>query len=427
MVLCFKNRYFLSVRIGFGLLFCLTFSGLVSGEKYYVNKEYILKAKSYPASEDRVGILYPGDRVELIYLQENLEAKKKEDEFIAEVSFGGKLGFIPFKFLQKKKPPISVKIKKRAFIEPKIYYVKSLNLPVRLEPSTESLPIFSLPQNAEIIVNRFTDSDELLDGIPGRWAFFRQGRFEGWVFSGGISETKQEKEPEEVIRITIGKTYFINNDSVKLQNEPGNLGTPLAIFLRGEKVEVLEKKRSLETENGFKASWLFVKQDDLEGWVLASNLSEKLVEKPSIVPQVTKKSFSYPLEFERSKMTSAFGFRIDPVTGKQGIRHTGVDLYPFSRYGAPIFAAGDGIIILQNNDSGYGNLTVVQHSNGLVTYYAHQQKFLVRQNEKVRAGDLIGEVGSSGKSTGPHLHFEVRTGLWKEQLDPEKYIRVPGK
>ena len=126
-------------------------------------------------------------------------------------------------------------------------------------------------------------------------------------------------------------------------------------------------------------------------------------------------------------MTSPFGSRIDPVTGKPGIRHTGIDLYPFARFGAPIYASGDGIVIHQSFNSGYGNLTVLQHSGGLVTYYAHQLKFLIKQNEKVKAGDLIGEVGSTGKSTGPHLHFEVRTGLWQDQLDPEKYIQVPGK
>jgi murein DD-endopeptidase MepM/ murein hydrolase activator NlpD len=146
-----------------------------------------------------------------------------------------------------------------------------------------------------------------------------------------------------------------------------------------------------------------------------------------ILPDYINKTFIYPLDSRpnTSYVSSPYGIRIDPVTKKPGANHTGLDLYAYTRIGTPIFAAGDGIVIHTSSNSGYGNLTVVQHDNGLVTYYAHQSEWIVKQGDKVKAGDLIGKIGNTGKSTGPHLHFEVRTGLWEECLNPINYIAVP--
>jgi murein DD-endopeptidase MepM/ murein hydrolase activator NlpD len=390
---------------------------------YYINKEYTLKAKSFESNADKIDIVYPGDKVYLVFLEENLSATVTGDEFWAKVKFHSREGFIPFKFLQNKPPKKISKIRRRGVVIPKPYFVTVKSLPVRLEPDLQSIPIFSISQNAEVIVNKFSDNDEVIDGIVGKWAFIVYGRSEGWVFSGFLGEEKNQESEVVPDRITVGKTFYVNTSELPIRDEPSNFGTPISVLTVGETVEVIDKKRFVEVNNGIKSSWVKVSIDNTEGWVYGAFLSTQKPEKPKNVVQVSK--FLYPLEYEKSKMTSNFGPRIDPVTGRIGANHTGVDLYPFSRFGAPIFSAGDGNVIHQSKNSGYGNLTIVQHSNGLVTYYAHQQKFMVKENDRVKAGDLIGEVGSSGKSTGPHLHFEVRTGLWQEQLNPEKFINVP--
>lgn len=394
-------------------------------EKYYVNKEYILRAKSFESNKDKVDIVYPGDIVELQYLEEKLSATKKEDEFIAKVQFGTKIGFIPFKFIQKTPPKNISKIRKRAIVQPGTYFVGVKSLAVRMEANEKENVVFSIPKNSEVSVIRFSENDEIINGIPGKWAFISYGRSEGWVFSGYLKEEKTIEETEVPDRITQGKTYYVINADQVLKDEPSIYGTPIIGLEVGDEIEVLDKKKYIDTIGGSKSNWVKAKINDSEGWIFGAFISQKKPEQPSKV--ISEKTFIYPLEFNNSKMTSTFGPRIDPVTGKTGANHTGVDLYPFRRFGAPIYCAGDGYVLHQSSNSGYGNLTVVQHPNGLVTYYAHQQKFSVKQNDKIKAGDLIGEVGSSGKSTGPHLHFEVRTGLWQEQLNPEKFITVPGK
>ncbi len=394
----------------------------IDSDFYFINKEYAIKAKAFESNTDIVETVYAGDKVKLLFLQENLQATKKEDEYWAKVQFSTREGFLPFKYLQKNKPNKMPYIKKRAIIIPKPYYVAVKSLPVRMEPSLDAIPIFSISKNSEIIVSRFTDFDDLIDGVPGRWAFISYGRSEGWVFGGFLSENKIIEEDEVSEPLISGKTMYCTIN-ITLKDEPSSTGSPLMSIDEGQSVEVLEKKRSLETIQGVRSSWFHVRVNDTEGYIFGGYLSLQKKEKPKTI--VLNNSFIYPLEFEKSKMTSAFGPRVDPVNGKIGANHTGVDLYPFERFGAPIYSAGDGVVLHQSNNTGYGNLTVVLHPNGLVSYYAHQQKFKVKQNEKVKAGDLIGEVGSSGKSTGPHLHFEIRTGLWQEQLNPEKYIHVP--
>jgi murein DD-endopeptidase MepM/ murein hydrolase activator NlpD len=91
-----------------------------------------------------------------------------------------------------------------------------------------------------------------------------------------------------------------------------------------------------------------------------------------------------------------------------GTFHYGEDMA--APWGTPFYAAGDGIVVHAGPEGGYGNAIIIQHANGDVTLYGHEEKVLVRVGERVKAGQLIGLVGSLGNSTGPHLHFEVRVG-----------------
>jgi murein DD-endopeptidase MepM/ murein hydrolase activator NlpD len=103
-------------------------------------------------------------------------------------------------------------------------------------------------------------------------------------------------------------------------------------------------------------------------------------------------------------VSSPFGTRADPFTGQRSW-HEGVDIA--ARFGAPVYAAGDGVVNFAGEKAGYGLLVEVTHESGLVTRYAHTAEILVKVGDRVRKGQPIARVGSSGRSTGPHLHFEV--------------------
>ncbi len=116
---------------------------------------------------------------------------------------------------------------------------------------------------------------------------------------------------------------------------------------------------------------------------------------------------------------SRFGSRIDPFTGRR-VAHEGLDFG--APVGTPILAAAAGVVVLAGKRPGYGNQVDIDHGNGLVTRYAHASKIDVAEGEIVRQGQKIAEVGSTGRSTGPHLHFEVR--IEGAPRDPLPYLRA---
>jgi len=119
------------------------------------------------------------------------------------------------------------------------------------------------------------------------------------------------------------------------------------------------------------------------------------------------------------RISSPFGNRADPF-GKARAFHSGID-YP-NPTGTAVFSAGGGTILFAGWKTGYGKFIEIEHGNGLITRYAHLSAILVEAGQKVNAGDLIGKVGSTGRSTGPHLHFEVRKN--NMAVNPAPYLRV---
>jgi uncharacterized protein YgiM (DUF1202 family) len=409
-------------------IFTLTSFANEKIEKYFVNKEYTLKALAYEENNDLITVVYPGDEVELIFLEENLRATKEEDEYFAKVKFQNKEGYIPFKFLQETIPKNLPKIRKRAFVDPKKYFVTASSLYIREEPSTTSNIITSIYRNDEVIVTRFSENDDYIGGISAKWAYIESRYAEGWVFSGYLTDNQNQNTQyiaESYDQIKEGDDRFSIASLLHIRDEPSKYGTTIGIINHGSKVKIINKLNYTEAYNGMNSGWVKVSSDDIEGWVYAGFLHPIKIAKK--LNDSLDKPFQFPLEPDptKTRITSKFGPRIDPVTKKQNANHTGIDFYHTSRFGASIYAAGDGIVIHQSTNTAFGYLTIIQHENGLVTYYAHQQKFLVKQNDSIKAGDLIGELGSTGKSTGPHLHFEVRTGMWKEALNPINYIPIP--
>ncbi|MBZ5597517.1 MAG: M23 family metallopeptidase [Acidobacteriia bacterium] len=118
-------------------------------------------------------------------------------------------------------------------------------------------------------------------------------------------------------------------------------------------------------------------------------------------------------------ITGSFGERIDPFNG-EGAFHSGVDIA--SSYGQPVIAPADGVVVFADLLGGYGRAIVMDHGHGITTRYGHLANFAVASGQHVHRGDTIGYVGLSGRSTGPHLHYEVRIN--DTPVNPHKYLRM---
>jgi murein DD-endopeptidase MepM/ murein hydrolase activator NlpD len=132
----------------------------------------------------------------------------------------------------------------------------------------------------------------------------------------------------------------------------------------------------------------------------------------------------------KTSSTSGFGWRTDPIY-KTGEFHPGLDFT--ANPGTEIFATGDGVVERSDNmEQGYGNHVVINHGFGYETLYGHMTRFVVHAGQKVKRGELIGYVGSTGRSTGPHVHYEVikngekvnPVNYFFNDLSPEEYARM---
>lgn len=158
------------------------------------------------------------------------------------------------------------------------------------------------------------------------------------------------------------------------------------------------------------ASQLYVQSKSYdEVFALAKSKAKMLACIPAIIPMK---------ESEIRQISSYFGYRTDPIY-KVPKYHSGIDFA--SAVGTEIFATGDGVVeSVEQNYWGYGNIITLNHGYGYKTRYAHLSQFAVREGQKVKRGQVIGYVGSTGKSTGPHLHYEVMKN--GELTDPMQYF-----
>lgn len=163
------------------------------------------------------------------------------------------------------------------------------------------------------------------------------------------------------------------------------------------RLDVLTKKTYVQSKSFDEVSLLSKKAGDMASCIPA-------------IPPINPDPTSY-------RLSSGFGYRVDPVYGRMA-RHTGVDfaLDP----GNPVYATGDGVVVsVKFEFFGYGNHVMIDHGFGYKTRYAHMKNIGVVEGMKVKRGECIGESGNSGKSTGPHLHYEV---LYKDNyVNPSNY------
>ena len=154
---------------------------------------------------------------------------------------------------------------------------------------------------------------------------------------------------------------------------------------------------------------------------LAKNKSDLLAALPAIQP-VSNKNLS--------RMASGYGYRIHPIYKTRKL-HTGMDFS--AKTGTPIYATGDGKISkVRRSRRGYGNHVIINHGYGYKTLYAHMKKYVVKKGQKVKRGEVIGFVGSTGTSVAPHLHYEVHkdgrkinpVNFYFNDLNPEEYAKM---
>ncbi|MBI4191625.1 MAG: M23 family metallopeptidase [Betaproteobacteria bacterium] len=140
-----------------------------------------------------------------------------------------------------------------------------------------------------------------------------------------------------------------------------------------------------------------------------------------IIDSAKKKLLPSVLPVQGGWYSSNFGWRIDPFSGTRAF-HEGVDF--MAEVGTAAHAAAGGVVAYSDFHPQYGNMIEIDHGNGLITRYAHLSKRMVKMGDVVLSGGRIGDVGSTGRTTGPHLHFEVRQN--GAPLNPARFLRLPG-
>lgn len=150
----------------------------------------------------------------------------------------------------------------------------------------------------------------------------------------------------------------------------------------------------------------------------ASDLFERLDRVAVTKMAVEKLPLAFPVR-GAYRHTSGYGYRRDPKTGGRRL-HKGADMA--GSRGTPIVATGDGVVTFAGRQSGYGRLIKIRHAGGFETYYAHLNAIRVKKGQRVSRGDRIGDMGNSGRSTGVHLHYEVR--LNGTPVNPAKFMKA---
>jgi len=202
----------------------------------------------------------------------------------------------------------------------------------------------------------------------------------------------------------IYRTYFEANPIPEEQRKAGFGGINRYKTLEGfnNSEMIIEATKNLD----ILSKQLYVQSKSLDEIIDLAKDKEKLLSSIPAIQPVSKQDLT--------RMASGFGWRLDPFT-KARKRHKGMDFT--SPKGTPVYATGNGKIIrADTRATGYGKHIRIDHGFGYVTLYAHLSKFNVKKGQKVKRGDLIGYVGSTGRSQAPHLHYEVRYN--KNQVNP---------
>lgn len=241
-----------------------------------------------------------------------------------------------------------------------------------------------------------------------------------------VEKTKQVNEQEVLAKIQENTTTIytmfgiIVNDEiktyVKTEEEAQNVI---------EELNQKCKEKNIEIEIGMRQIYTDTKQDTEEGSVVIAKIEDETI---APLADIAKKQEK---QEEQKAISTVNGIQLavrpisGTITSRYGVRssrrsgaHTGLDIA--AKTGTPIQVTTDGNVTFAGRNGSYGYLVKVSHGNGVETWYAHCSKLYVSKGQTVSAGDTIAAVGSTGNSTGPHLHFEIRVD--GKPLNPQKYI-----
>lgn len=174
-----------------------------------------------------------------------------------------------------------------------------------------------------------------------------------------------------------------------------NLDNSQLVISTAKKMDIVAKSMYVQTKS----------YDDVEEMV--RNKFQMLSSIPAIMPLAIK---------DFGRISAGFGWRIHPIYKTRKF-HDGMDFT--GNIGTPIYATGDGVVKMARSERGYGKRIIIDHGYGYQTIYAHLSGYNVKKRQKVKRGEVIGFLGNTGKSTGPHLHYEVRKN--NKSLDPINY------
>jgi len=254
------------------------------------------------------------------------------------------------------------------------------------------------------------------------WVFLKGAR-EGWPVVGALLQLVVKDEFAQRDR------YMRENLDVLARQVGEMQAKALLLESLGERVSGLAGIRPSEIKKNVGQGGVLVSSQPLSSQQLLTTLNsldEQSNERTKLFTVLESRLFDQKmrnmmiptqLPVSPGDMGSAFGWRIDPFTGTSAL-HTGLDFQ--ASPGTPILAAAGGVVVAQEFHSAYGNMVEIDHGNDLITRYAHASKTHVKRGDLIKRGQKIAEVGSTGRSTGPHLHFEV----WVQGIvqDPQKFL-----
>ncbi|MGL4652559.1 MAG: peptidoglycan DD-metalloendopeptidase family protein [Cetobacterium sp.] len=253
--------------------------------------------------------------------------------------------------------------------------------------------------------------DEEFEGVPLEEVDLKQAyeipKLESYIVSNGDTlgaiadkngmslEVLKANNPGVSNSLKVGqKINIVKANGVFYKVKRGDSLFKIALAYKVD-VEDLRKYNNLRNDNIRVGDELFISNPSEESL-------KRLTQKGGVKKVSTQKSFTMPVKW--AGVTSPFGRRFHPVL-KRYIQHAGIDMR--ARY-VPLMASRDGTIVFAGYMTGYGKIIKINHGNGYETRSAHLEKMYVKVGDKVKAGQVIGQTGMTGRVTGPHLHFEIR-------------------